>query len=1557
MLRFVRLLAVLACGVGALSLVVVAPAAADSWTLEGGTHYLKGGGGEVLKSWTAKEWVVWRKEVQSVGECMGVVEGCAGDEFDALTPVERDPRATAEDAQSGVESARADRSAISSEVQSALDQAGKDAGTLPSDLGSIAIAHATLGSATKDIGVELGNGLDQLYEVPGWHPFSKVEKEEVEAFSEHLSWPESDLTVETEECPDGGASCTKGHIELPGGIYLETSANAIRYIESGEHDCEVKEGKDYNCTPYFREIPGKSATYVPAGYTEFEETIHFGRFEETGTKEVKLVEFYEWKPLPQCGSPPSGEECKPIGVPAPGLITAEIEANNVIAGLPKKPKETSPVSLPTDPPSSLNESNLKSLSESAAGRERLESMFSEKAREEREREEKEPGLFGGGSPGEPGRGGCSSGKPVNCATGNQFESLTDLSVGGRGPALALVLTYNSLLAAKESSAGPFGFGWTGSYSAHVELKDEGQEATVYQDNGSTVLFTRSGGTWTAPAGLVQATLVDEGTGYVYTLPNQTALHFNSSGWLTSEVDRNGNTLTMSRNSEGRLESVKDTAGREITFKYNSEGMVESAADPMGHTVKYTYEGKNLATVTLPGETSANWQYKYNASHELTSETDGRGFTSTTEYNTTGQVSSETDPLHRKREWTYTPTYTGMETTITEPNGSQTVEQFNEMGSPTSVTHASGTSLAATTINRYDSEDEVIATTNPDERTTEYGYDAAGDLASEKNPDGDETKWEYDSSHDVIGITIPTGEKTTIERESHGNAIKVSRPAPGETTQATKYKYDSDGDVETMTDALGHEWKYEYDSYGDRSAETDPESNKRTWAYNEDSQETSTVSPRGHVSGAKESSFKTTIERDARGRPIKVTDPLGHETKYTYNADSDLATETDPESNKATYTYDEDDEPTKVEAPNKATTETEYNSQDEVIAETDGNKHTTKYERNALGEITEEINPLSQKTTKEYDKAGNITSVIDAEKRTTTYKYDPASRLIEVTYSDGKTPTDKYEYNADGNRTKMTDGTGESINTYDQLQRITETKDGHGDVVKYEYNLDNGPTEITYPNGKAITRAYDNDDLLKSVTDWLEHTTKFTYNPDSELVTTAFPTGTSDEDTYAYEDDDAMSEAVMKKSTETLASLVYARNKDDEITKATSKGLPGEEKPAFTYDEDSRLTKGASVKYAYDSANNPTTIGEDTYAYNSADEVENTKLKATTVNTYAYNEVGQRTKTTPASGSATSYGYDQAGNLITVTRAKEGEKAAIEDTYAYNGEALRASQTISGTATYITWDTAEELPLILNDGTNSYIYGPNDLPIEQINNSTGTVSYLHHDQAGSTRLITGSTGTVAGKCTYGPYGTPTCEGATTTPLGYDAQYTSTDTGLIYLRNRVYDPATGQFLTPDPLEAITGAPYNYAHDNPLNFTDAAGLEAIPLPAPVAGGCAAAPEICGGAAVAGVDAWLGVKVFNAWGGSEEAGNDEGEAELKEKEAERENCGNPAKPPGEGWEWRGNGPEGSDEGAWFNPETKESLHPDLEHPEPVGPHYDYKAPDGSEYRIYPDGRIEPNP
>ncbi len=466
------------------------------------------------------------------------------------------------------------------------------------------------------------------------------------------------------------------------------------------------------------------------------------------------------------------------------------------------------------------------------------------------------------------------------------------------------------------------------------------------------------------------------------------------------------------------------------------------------------------------------------------------------------------------------------------------------------------------------------------------------------------------------------------------------------------------------------------------------------------------------------------------------------TEYSYDADGNLQSRTNGNGDTTTYAYDPDDEQTKVTEPGGATTETGYDADGLVISQTDGSGNTTKYTRNVLGEVTEVTDSLGRKTTKEYDPAGNLTSLTDPEGRTTSYSYDAANRLTEVSYSDGKTPAVKYEYNADGDRTKIIDGTGTSTYAYDQLDHPTEATDGYGDTVGYEYNLDNQPTKVTYPNGKAVERSYDADGRLAAVTDWLGEATSFSYDPDSELTAITFPAGTGESDHYAYDDGGLMSEASFAKGSETLASLAYARDPEGNVTKTVAKGLPGGETTEYEYDEDGRLSTVNGVeRYAYDAAGN---IEKDYFwenIFDSADELTSSFECSLPLHcqhrSFAYNEEGERTKATPNSGPATTYGHNQAEELTSVSRPEEeeGSTPKIEDSYAYNGEGLRITETISGITNYLTWDTAEELPTMLSDGTDSFIYGPGGLPIEQINNGTGTVQYLHHDQQGSTRLLT------------------------------------------------------------------------------------------------------------------------------------------------------------------------------------------------------------------------------
>jgi RHS repeat-associated protein len=71
------------------------------------------------------------------------------------------------------------------------------------------------------------------------------------------------------------------------------------------------------------------------------------------------------------------------------------------------------------------------------------------------------------------------------------------------------------------------------------------------------------------------------------------------------------------------------------------------------------------------------------------------------------------------------------------------------------------------------------------------------------------------------------------------------------------------------------------------------------------------------------------------------------------------------------------------------------------------------------------------------------------------------------------------------------------------------------------------------------------------------------------------------------------------------------------------------------------------------------------------------------------------------------------------------------------------------------------------------------------------------------------------------------------------------------------------------------------------------------------------------------------------------------------------PTKAPGPDWEWKGKGEQGSSEGNYVRPNPNggrpEYLHPDLDHPLPIGPHWDWHDPDGRDWRIFPDNTVMP--
>lgn len=1026
---------------------------------------------------------------------------------------------------------------------------------------------------------------------------------------------------------------------------------------------------------------------------------------------------------------------------------------------------------------------------------------------------------GGGNPAELSCSQLCAGDPVNTATGEYFESTTDLAIPGRGPALQMTRTYGSGGGIESS----LGRGWTFSYAMSLKANAKRGTATITNPNGSQVAFEPGSKGYVAPPRILATLTHNEDGTWTYVVKARTIYTFNSAGKLTKISDLNGDAITLTYNGSGRVESATDGAGHSLWFGYEGEGPLVQVRDSSERMVKYAYDSHGrLAEVT--NVRGGHERFTYTEEGRLKTREDARGHVVLTNaYDFSGRLESQTDGLEHKTTYAYEEGEGGAEVTdITDPRGY--VTEYEYKGEALAKrTEAKGTASSATWIYERDPNTEgITAVTDPNGHTSHATYDARGNQTSTEDPLGHTTKSVYDSLDGLTEYTDANGVTTTYEYDKRGNLLKASTPLLGSEpaqTRTISYAHEDEahpGDVTAITDPRGKATHFKYDAAGDLTSVTDPAGDETTYTYDELGRRLTRVSPRGNVEGANPAEYTTTYTYDPAGNRLSATDPLGHERKWSYDADGDLETETDGNGHTTTYTYDAANQQTRVEKPNGNTTETAYDPDGNVSSQTNGLKHATTYSYGPLDQLLSRTDPLERTTSYVYDGVGNLKSVKDPEGRTASFSYNAGNELTETSYSDGVTPTVKYGYDKDGRRTSMIDGTGETTSKYDSLGRLTSTTDGHGDKTSYGYDLAGNETEITYPNGKTLTRSFDEAGRLSGITDWLGNTTRFSYNPDSNPTAVTFPEATANVDEFAYNQADEMSAITIKHGAETLASLGYSRDKVGQVEGLAAKGLPGSEAEVFGYDENNRLTKAGEASYEYDAADNLTKAPGTTNAYDAADQLE-----SGTGATYGYDKEGDRVEAVPSSGPRIKYRYDQARNLISVERAGEGEIPAIEESYAYDGAGLRASETVSGTTRHLTWDSSSGLPLLLSDERNSYIYGPDGLPIEQVSPG-GVATFYHHDQLGSTRLLTNSSGEVTATFSYDAYGKQNGRtGTQTTPFGFAGQYTDEQSGLQYLRARTYDPATGQFLSRDPLQALTRQPYLYASDNPLNSVDPSGL----------------------------------------------------------------------------------------------------------------------------------------
>jgi RHS repeat-associated protein len=874
--------------------------------------------------------------------------------------------------------------------------------------------------------------------------------------------------------------------------------------------------------------------------------------------------------------------------------------------------------------------------------------------------------------------GCITADPVDCASGDFWQTFTDVSVPGRGPALGLTRTYNDQDGA---TAGIFGYGWSSSYDQHLTFGQDGSVTVTLADGSQVVAEPDGSGGFTVPA-WADSTLVQNGDGtFTYGMRKTQFLTFlagsygpagSAGGQLLSLGDLNGYTTTLAYNSSGQLSTVTDSSGRSIQVTFGSNGFVSSVSDPLGRTTSYGYDSAgDLTSVTDPmGRT---WSFSYDGSHQMLTLTDPRGGMTANTYSQQGQVLVQTDPAGLTTTFAYTGdnfSSLGGTTTITDPHDSVEVEQYAN-GFLTTLTKAASTTVAGTWTYAYDpSTFGVTSVADPDGHTTTHTYDSAGQVLTTTDPLGNVTTNTYNSLGELLTTTDPLGNVTTNAYDGNGNLLGTTDPLGNVT--AYSYSDGQPGDVTAITNPDGRVTNLTYDGDGDvASRSTSPSAgttDTTSYVYDADGEQTCQASANAAAAGASCPApgsapvpDTTATSYDADGEVTSVTDPGGHTTSYSYDADGNRIGVTDPSGNATASTYDADNRVTAASVgTNQADPSTTAYGYDLTpgtgpcqasagvlycTTTTDPNGGVTVEYHNARDELIQETLAGGQTTQYGYDLAGNKTTQTDAAGRTTTYGYDADARLASISYSGPDTPDVTYSYDGDGHRISMTDGTGLTTYAYDADGRLTSVTNGAASTVSYGYDHAGNIMSLTYPGGNVVTRGYDDAGRLVSVTDWLGNTTTFGYDPDGNVTSTSYPDG--DIVTSTYDADDVLTGTSVDSASATLASIRYTRNADSLVTEEADSGaISGD--VTYNYSAQNQLSSAGTSTYEYDPAGNLTTAATASQTFNAADQLT-TSTVGTSTTSYAYDLTGDRTSASLPSGTATGYTYNQAGELTSVTQ--------------------------------------------------------------------------------------------------------------------------------------------------------------------------------------------------------------------------------------------------------------------------------------------------------------------
>jgi RHS repeat-associated protein len=208
-------------------------------------------------------------------------------------------------------------------------------------------------------------------------------------------------------------------------------------------------------------------------------------------------------------------------------------------------------------------------------------------------------------------------------------------------------------------------------------------------------------------------------------------------------------------------------------------------------------------------------------------------------------------------------------------------------------------------------------------------------------------------------------------------------------------------------------------------------------------------------------------------------------------------------------------------------------------------------------------------------------------------------------------------------------------------------------------------------------------------------------------------------------------------------------------------------------------------------------------------------------TYTYDANGNRL-TQSASGGASTYTWDGRNRLQSIA---DPNGVTTSFKYDFEGELIQQAVTAgAGTVTTrYTLDQLHNVVAIYAGGAAAVALltgGAADSHLATV--SGGQTEFALHDAVSSVVAITGAAATLDSSNLFEPFGQTTANG-TSFPFAFTGRVPVDGGALYYYRSRFYDPATGRFLSEDTHtpRAADFNRYRYTRNSPVQTADPSGF----------------------------------------------------------------------------------------------------------------------------------------